>query len=1213
MKNNNSIGSLIQMLLSIMSGAQTMNKAKFLSLGIFIMLFVPVGALAVVDDNLITDAVSPENIMVGGTNIINYQIQQNGSVCDVTGVGNSTTVTIVVPSGITASPLTAFTSCNSNKPVTFTATSTAAAGINNITAKTNKVGINNAAATFTFNVIVPPIITVNPLNYTVAYESTFTNETTGVTAVDKDGNDITGNISVTYGSNGNVNTTSSGTYTIKYDVTDNYGVKAVQKTRTVVVSPATPPIITVNPTVVNVVYGSTVPYNDSVIGGINASDRYGADLTDLIVRTPNTADSGVKTNIAGSYTIKYDVIDPLTGSHAVQKVRTVIVATPLKGNGTVIITFDDNRMDTFSLAKGVMDGNNQKGVVFTVPSWVGATQDTTDMNPMTINELDILYNEGWDISSHSLTHGEGFNQYSGTPSERNLPAELYLVRANNTKLEQELGESKAQLDTWGFTRSSMFFAYPFGAYDATYDSNLCATLPASACKDPLTGQSNDVPALLKQAGYYIGARTVDSFGGTGGGWSTGGKHPKYKNNDYGQNPYCAAPDGKHSCISNDPMNIFRMATFAIDNTPASSPANVIAEIDKAISENGLLVLTFHSIVDKPTAGVDEYTKADFQTISDYLADGVPSTANVSVQTFSQYYNIPAVIPTFMPPTPIAGNITRLNNSLNVSWVNAAGNKSDVFTVTISNATSSSIIYNVVNRYVIFQATPNVPYTVDVLAINRSCSTGSCMGASTQAATSLSMSAILLSSQDIVVVTNSTIPATLTMNWTYQSGSDVTYLNWNVTNKTGFVLVSADMVAVSNGSIVVVSLPHENLTLNIQGFNVTGGTISPLPVVRNTITMPNNPIDFVVPDQTANISLNLIPLSNYVLNNSVDNDTITYSASGNATINVTTGMLTFNKSVAGIYVVSVTANDGYNSKMVTFNVTVPVAIPTPTPTPTATPAPTATPTPAPTATPTPAPTAPPTPAPTATPTPAPTATPISTTDPALESSITGVTISPMNQSAGNEINITVAINNPGASFNGRVEGNVWSPSGTGKYLGWENVVIPSGASTVTIIGPAGGVESSYITHQAGTYLYDVFLENVDKGQVYTNSTDSRLGVPFTVGTAVDVYISNVLLSTAPTNGSVMTLKVTISNPTASAFAGTMDANIWDSVRGYALTPKPISIAAGSSTTLTFSYTPVNHGLHSYDFFMVSPVSGKNTKAPWGFACMDYVAGIGFTVV
>jgi hypothetical protein len=154
---------------------------------------------------------------------------------------------------------------------------------------------------------------------------------------------------------------------------------------------------------------------------------------------------------------------------------------------------------------------------------------------------------------------------------------------------------------------------------------------------------------------------------------------------------------------------------------------------------------------------------------------------------------------------------------------------------------------------------------------------------------------------------------------------------------------------------------------------------------------------------------------------------------------------------------------------------------------------------------------------------------------------------------------------------------------------------------------------YITHQAGTYLYDVFLENVDKGQVYLNPTDSKKGMPFNVGAAADVYISNVSLSTAPTVGSLMTLNVTISNPTASAFTGTMDANIWDSVRGYALTPKSISITAGGSTTLTFSYTPVNHGLHSYDFFMVSAVSGQNTKAPWGFSCMDHVVGIGFTVV
>jgi hypothetical protein len=229
------------------------------------------------------------------------------------------------------------------------------------------------------------------------------------------------------------------------------------------------------------------------------------------------------------------------------------------------------------------------------------------------------------------------------------------------------------------------------------------------------------------------------------------------------------------------------------------------------------------------------------------------------------------------------------------------------------------------------------------------------------------------------------------------------------------------------------------------------------------------------------------------------------------------------------------------------------------------------------------------------------------------SITGVTISPTNPSAGDEINITVSINNPGASFTGRVEGNVWPPSGTGKYLGWEDVVIPSGVSTVTIIGPAGGEESSYISHEAGAHIYDVFLENVDDGEVYLNATDSRLGVAFTVDTAASVYMSNVSLSAAPTNGSVMKLNVTISNPTASAFNGIMNANIWDSASGHALTPQTINITAGGSTTLTFSYTPVNHGLHSYDFFMVSAVSGQNTKAPWGFPCMDYVAGIGFNVV
>lgn len=233
-----------------------------------------------------------------------------------------------------------------------------------------------------------------------------------------------------------------------------------------------------------------------------------------------------------------------------------------------------------------------------------------------------------------------------------------------------------------------------------------------------------------------------------------------------------------------------------------------------------------------------------------------------------------------------------------------------------------------------------------------------------------------------------------------------------------------------------------------------------------------------------------------------------------------------------------------------------------------------------------------------------------------SSITSVTITPTNPSVGEQINITVSINNPGASFNGRVEGNVWLPDGiTGKYLGFEEVVIPSGVSTVTITGTPGGDVSSYLAHTAGNHTYDVFLENVDDGEVWTNATDSNRNVAFTVEAAEIVYMSNISFSSVPTNGSVMTLNVTISNPTGSVFNGTMNANIWTSVQGadgITLDTQSINLTADSSTTLTFSYTPVNTGTYSYDFFMVSAVSGDNTKAPFGFTCMDYLAGIGFEV-
>ncbi|MCE8429701.1 MAG: polysaccharide deacetylase family protein, partial [Candidatus Methanoperedens sp.] len=277
-------------------------------------------------------------------------------------------------------------------------------------------------------------------------------------------------------------------------------------------------------------------------------------------------------------------------------------------NGTVIIAFDDGWTDTYLQAKSVLENNSQRGVVFVIPQAVQGEYG----GYIQLTDLKTMYNNGWDISSHSMTHGEGYPDIPNPPANGNW-AEFYLTRANNSQEKYELGDSKDWLDSNGFTRSSMFFAYPFGTYDTVY----CKSLGLSTT----TCGSNDLTVDIKAAGYYIGARSIDAYS-----WRHSGRHPKYKNGDLDS-------------------EVLKMATMAIDNTPNSYPSAVIDEINKTISENGLLVLTFHHITTGNPINAEEYSRANLSIISNYLQT---NSDKIKVQTFSQYFAVPDPIPTYAP-------------------------------------------------------------------------------------------------------------------------------------------------------------------------------------------------------------------------------------------------------------------------------------------------------------------------------------------------------------------------------------------------------------------------------------------------------------------------------------------------------------------------------------------------------------------------------------
>ena len=124
--------------------------------------------------------------------------------------------------------------------------------------------------------------------------STFTDP--GATALDVGDGDLTSSIVIVT----NVDTSTVGTYTVTYNVSDTSGNTAVSVTRTVYVVDTTAPVITIlgdNPLTIEV--GST--FTDA---GATATDNYDGDLTSSIV-----VSGSVDSNTIGTYTLTYDVSD----------------------------------------------------------------------------------------------------------------------------------------------------------------------------------------------------------------------------------------------------------------------------------------------------------------------------------------------------------------------------------------------------------------------------------------------------------------------------------------------------------------------------------------------------------------------------------------------------------------------------------------------------------------------------------------------------------------------------------------------------------------------------------------------------------------------------------------------------------------------------------------------------------------------------------------
>ncbi|HSG63330.1 MAG TPA: immunoglobulin-like domain-containing protein, partial [Pseudomonadales bacterium] len=112
-----------------------------------------------------------------------------------------------------------------------------------------------------------------------------------------------------------IDTSTVGSYTITYNVSDAAGNVAAEVTRTVTVTDQTAPVISlVGDSTVTIAQGST--YNDQ---GATASDNNDGNITGAIVTV-----NSVNTNTVGSYSVSYNVVDA-AGNAAAEVTRIVQV------------------------------------------------------------------------------------------------------------------------------------------------------------------------------------------------------------------------------------------------------------------------------------------------------------------------------------------------------------------------------------------------------------------------------------------------------------------------------------------------------------------------------------------------------------------------------------------------------------------------------------------------------------------------------------------------------------------------------------------------------------------------------------------------------------------------------------------------------------------------------------------------------------------------
>ena len=132
----------------------------------------------------------------------------------------------------------------------------------------------------------------------------------------------------------------------------------------------------------------------------------------------------------------------IPGEECVVSFDRLYAITKSSSKGKVTITFDDGFETVYSEAKGMMDEYRFPGVAYVITDLVGTE------NRMTIGQLKVLQELGWDIASHSKSHQDLTSQ-----------------QLTQQEIKEELLGSKKWLVENGFFKGSQHFASPYGKFN----------------------------------------------------------------------------------------------------------------------------------------------------------------------------------------------------------------------------------------------------------------------------------------------------------------------------------------------------------------------------------------------------------------------------------------------------------------------------------------------------------------------------------------------------------------------------------------------------------------------------------------------------------------------------------------------------------------------------------------------------------------------------